>query len=130
MLYENDLEYFAPTMSETTYNLSKPVAGYKRLLVQSINNNGVKMWTIADTTRGTGAPGTTVEYLFVLSYIVPISAGTSGADPGAWLQSTGFELASGGLALKSGAGCQIRLTQSPSYERKHYIGITKVIGLL
>lgn len=129
MLYENDLEYFTPTTSETTYNLSKSVSDYKRLLVQSINNNGVKTWTIADTTRGTGAPGTTVEYLFVLSYIVPISAGSSGADPGAWLQSTGFELENGGSALKSGAGCQIRLTQSPSYERKHYIGITKVIGL-
>ena len=86
MLYENDIEYFAPTTSETTYNLSKPVSGYKRLLVQAINNNGVKMWTIADTTRGTGAHGTTVEYLFVLSYIVPISAGTSGANPGAdWI---------------------------------------------
>ena len=70
-----------------------------------------------------------VEYLFVLTYIVPISAGTSGTDPGAWLQSTGFELTNGGSTLKSGAGCQIRLMQSPSYERKHYIGITKVIGL-
>ena len=129
ILYENDLEYFAPTKSETTYNLSKPVSNYNRLLVQSINNNGVKMWTIADTTRGTGVAGTSVEYLFVLSYIVPISTGTSGADPGAWLQSTGFELVKGGSALKSGAGCQVRLTQTPSYERKHYIGITKVIGL-
>ena len=129
VLYENDLEYFAPTMSEHTYNLLNPVSNYNRLLVQSINNNGVKMWTIADTTRGTGVAGTSVNYLFVLSYIVPISAGASGANPGAWLQSTGFKLVNGGSALKSGAGCQIRLTQSPSYERKHYIGITKIIGL-
>lgn len=129
MLYENDLEYFTPTISETTYSLLKPVSDYERLLVQSINNNGIKMWTIADTTRGTGVSGTIVEYLFVLTYIVPISAGTSGADPGAWLQSTGFELTNGGSTLKSGAGCQIKLSRSQSYERKHYIGITKIIGL-
>ena len=96
VLYENDLKYFTPTISETTYSLLKPVSDYERLLVQSINNNGIKMWTIADTTRGTGVSGTIVEYLFVLTYIVPISAGTSGADPGAWLQSTGFELTNGG----------------------------------
>ena len=97
------------------------------LFIQAINNNGIRFYQLISVSRGTGVPGTTVSTDFILSLIIPISTGSMAA---VWLQSTGFDISDDGMNIISTAGCQLRLGQSATQERKHYLGIERVIGLM
>lgn len=127
ILYDNNVEYFSPQEDPEPYKLEKSINSYKKLLIYAINNNGVRFFALVSPNKGSGVPGTSTNTIFPLTLILPISTGTAAAI---WLQSSAFEKSEDGTELRYGAGCQLRVGQSVSSERKHYLGITKVIGLM
>lgn len=127
ILYKKDnVEYFTPTTSSQTYTLSQSIHSYEKLLIQGINNNGIRFWRLVSANKGSGVTDTTVKSLFSLTLILPISSLTTGAI---WLQSSIFESNEDGTQIITGSGCQLRLGSNQTSEKKHYVGIVQIIGL-
>ena len=123
VLYDQELPVFNQTTTAQHYKCSASVYDFDKLLIQTINNNGMRAIDYVSPHRGTGASAT-VTSTFTLWRLIPVSNAAS-----IWLQSSAFAISADGTDVYHGAGSQVRVgAGSADNKQIHCIGIEKIIG--
>ena len=123
VLYDQELPVFNQTTTAQHYKCSASVYDFDKLLIQTINNNGMRAIDYVSPHRGTGASAT-VTSTFTLWRLIPVSNAAA-----IWLQSSAFAISADGTDVYHGAGSQVRVgAGSADNKQIHCIGIEKIIG--
>ena len=123
VLYDEELPVFTQTTTAQHYICSENVYNYSILLIQSINNNGIRAIDFVVPTPGTGRPSS-INFNFTLWRLLPVSTAAA-----IWVQASQFIISDDGKDIYNGKSSQVKVGEGAvSNTQMHYIGIEKIVG--